>query len=220
MKKLTVLSLVVMLVAVATAGCGTEPSPTPTLEAPTPTPAPSAPTPTSAPPTPTPTSPPSTPESPLSTPGSPLPTPTASTEEGGLAAPFELTSTAFEPGEPIPSQYTCDGDDPRARRASRSSAMTSTRRGGSGSTGCSTTCRPRRVDCRRMSRPRPICPTAAGTGRTAGSGWATAALAHPAARIGTCSGSTPWIRRSTWPLARVKSNCSRRWRDTSWLGRN
>jgi Raf kinase inhibitor-like YbhB/YbcL family protein len=25
--------------------------------------------------------------------------------------PFELMSTAFEPGEPIPPQYTCDGDD-------------------------------------------------------------------------------------------------------------
>jgi Raf kinase inhibitor-like YbhB/YbcL family protein len=25
--------------------------------------------------------------------------------------PFELTSTAFAPGEPIPQKYTCDGDD-------------------------------------------------------------------------------------------------------------
>ena len=25
--------------------------------------------------------------------------------------PFELTSTAFGPGEPIPRQYTCDGED-------------------------------------------------------------------------------------------------------------
>jgi len=25
--------------------------------------------------------------------------------------PFELTSTTFAPGEPIPRQYTCDGDD-------------------------------------------------------------------------------------------------------------
>ena len=113
MKKLTVLSLVVALVAIATSGCGTEPSPTSTAGVPTPTSAPSAPTATSEPPTstPVPTSPPPTSESPLSTPGSPLATPTASTEEGGKAAPFELTSTAFEPGEPIPSQYTCDGDD-------------------------------------------------------------------------------------------------------------
>jgi Raf kinase inhibitor-like YbhB/YbcL family protein len=27
------------------------------------------------------------------------------------ALPFELISTAFEPGEPIPDKYTCDGED-------------------------------------------------------------------------------------------------------------
>jgi len=35
----------------------------------------------------------------------------AASEQGGQAAPFELTSTAFAPGEAIPQQYTCDGQD-------------------------------------------------------------------------------------------------------------
>lgn len=37
--------------------------------------------------------------------------PPASPEEGERAMPFELTSSAFVPGGPIPRQYTCDGED-------------------------------------------------------------------------------------------------------------
>ena len=60
--------------------------------------------PTSAPAAHTPTSAPATLE------------PAASTvpeeeEEGGQIVPFELTSTAFVQGEPIPGRYTCDGED-------------------------------------------------------------------------------------------------------------
>ena len=32
-------------------------------------------------------------------------------EQAAQVASFELTSAAFSPGEPIPEQYTCDGDD-------------------------------------------------------------------------------------------------------------
>jgi Raf kinase inhibitor-like YbhB/YbcL family protein len=40
------------------------------------------------------------------------PSPTASPEkERPAAVPFSLTSTAFAEGEPIPRQYTCDGED-------------------------------------------------------------------------------------------------------------
>jgi len=40
------------------------------------------------------------------------PSPTASPEkERPAAVPFALTSTAFAEGEPIPSKYTCDGED-------------------------------------------------------------------------------------------------------------
>ena len=40
------------------------------------------------------------------------PSPTASPEkERPPAVPFALTSTAFAEGEPIPSKYTCDGED-------------------------------------------------------------------------------------------------------------
>ncbi len=35
----------------------------------------------------------------------------ASPETGGQAVPFELTSTAFTQGDPIPTKYTCDGQD-------------------------------------------------------------------------------------------------------------
>jgi Raf kinase inhibitor-like YbhB/YbcL family protein len=37
--------------------------------------------------------------------------PTAPQEEGGVEMAFELTSTAFAPGEPIPGKHTCDGED-------------------------------------------------------------------------------------------------------------
>ena len=37
--------------------------------------------------------------------------PTAAPEEGSPEMAFELTSTAFAPGEPIPQKYTCDGED-------------------------------------------------------------------------------------------------------------
>ena len=35
----------------------------------------------------------------------------AAPEKGGPAVAFELTSTAFAAGEPIPQKYTCDGQD-------------------------------------------------------------------------------------------------------------
>jgi Raf kinase inhibitor-like YbhB/YbcL family protein len=41
----------------------------------------------------------------------PSPAPTTLMEEGGLAMTFEVTSSAFAQGEPIPVKYTCDGDD-------------------------------------------------------------------------------------------------------------
>ena len=41
----------------------------------------------------------------------PSPTPTALPEKGSQAMAFEVTSSAFGQGEPIPTQYTCDGDD-------------------------------------------------------------------------------------------------------------
>ena len=44
--------------------------------------------------------------SPTSVPEAPAPP-----EKGGQEMPFELTSTAFAPGEPIPQKYTCDGED-------------------------------------------------------------------------------------------------------------
>lgn len=37
--------------------------------------------------------------------------PTTPPETGSQATPFELTSTAFVQGSPIPQQYTCDGED-------------------------------------------------------------------------------------------------------------
>jgi Raf kinase inhibitor-like YbhB/YbcL family protein len=37
--------------------------------------------------------------------------PTAPPEPEEKAESFELTSTAFAPGDPIPSKYTCDGED-------------------------------------------------------------------------------------------------------------
>jgi Raf kinase inhibitor-like YbhB/YbcL family protein len=39
------------------------------------------------------------------------PTPTSVVEEGGQAMAFEVMSSAFAQGEPIPVKYTCDGDD-------------------------------------------------------------------------------------------------------------
>ena len=43
---------------------------------------------------------------------SPVPeAPTATPEKGGREMAFELTSTAFAPGEPIPQKYSCDGED-------------------------------------------------------------------------------------------------------------
>ena len=41
----------------------------------------------------------------------PSPAPTSVVEEGGQAMAFEVTSSAFAQGEPIPVKYTCDGDD-------------------------------------------------------------------------------------------------------------
>ena len=41
----------------------------------------------------------------------PVPEAPAAPEKGGPAMAFELTSTAFAPGEPIPQEYTCDGED-------------------------------------------------------------------------------------------------------------
>ena len=41
----------------------------------------------------------------------PSTTPTALPEKGSQAMAFEVTSSAFGQGEPIPTQYTCDGDD-------------------------------------------------------------------------------------------------------------
>lgn len=38
-------------------------------------------------------------------------TPSVPPEKGGPAVAFELTSTAFGQGEPIPRRYTCDGED-------------------------------------------------------------------------------------------------------------
>lgn len=49
---------------------------------------------------------------PESTPTSVLPASAGTPEkEGEQTMPFELTSDAFAPGEAIPRQYTCDGDD-------------------------------------------------------------------------------------------------------------
>jgi Raf kinase inhibitor-like YbhB/YbcL family protein len=39
------------------------------------------------------------------------PTPTTMPEKGDQAMAFELTSTVFAQGEPIPLKYTCDGED-------------------------------------------------------------------------------------------------------------
>ena len=41
----------------------------------------------------------------------PVPEAPAPPEKGGPEMAFELTSTAFAPGEPIPRKYTCDGED-------------------------------------------------------------------------------------------------------------
>lgn len=41
----------------------------------------------------------------------PGPSPTAPPEKEGPAMAFELTSTAFASGEPIPTKYSCDGED-------------------------------------------------------------------------------------------------------------
>jgi len=41
----------------------------------------------------------------------PVPEALAPPEEGGPERAFELTSTAFAAGEPIPQKYTCDGQD-------------------------------------------------------------------------------------------------------------
>jgi Raf kinase inhibitor-like YbhB/YbcL family protein len=100
MRKLYALFLSVVFLAFAVSGCGSEPSPTGT---------PVAPTATSAPPTPTQAS------TPIATSAPPTPTqastPTTPPEPEEQAKPFELTSTAFDPGNPIPSKYTCDGED-------------------------------------------------------------------------------------------------------------
>lgn len=39
------------------------------------------------------------------------PVPAAPSEQEASTTQFELTSAAFAPGEPIPIEYTCDGDD-------------------------------------------------------------------------------------------------------------
>ena len=39
------------------------------------------------------------------------PSPTAVPEEGGQVMALQLTSSAFSQGDPIPTKYTCDGDD-------------------------------------------------------------------------------------------------------------
>ena len=41
----------------------------------------------------------------------PSPTPTTMPEKGDQAMAFELTSSVFTQGEPIPVKYTCDGED-------------------------------------------------------------------------------------------------------------
>jgi hypothetical protein len=56
-------------------------------------------------PRPSPTPAPETPTSTLAA------APPAAPEEGGQAMPFELTSTALAPRQPIPQRYTCDGQD-------------------------------------------------------------------------------------------------------------
>jgi Raf kinase inhibitor-like YbhB/YbcL family protein len=48
------------------------------------------------------------PEAPTPTPAA---APSAPPEKEGPTVPFELTSTAFAPGEPIPGRYSCDGED-------------------------------------------------------------------------------------------------------------
>jgi len=90
MKKAIFPFLFAALLAFVISGCGPGPSPTPASETPLPTSAP--PTPTSAAPTPT-------------------PAPSALAEKKDQTMPFELTSAAFAPGEPIPRKYTCDGED-------------------------------------------------------------------------------------------------------------
>lgn len=96
--------LLSIALAVVTAGCGPISSLSPT-QAPSPTPASD---PTKAPdPTetssPTPVPEPTETSSPTQTPGP--------TQKGDQAMAFELTSTAFGPGEEIPGTYTCDGAD-------------------------------------------------------------------------------------------------------------
>ena len=138
MNKFLLLFVFVVLVTCAASGCGAEPSPPSSPAAPT---AVASETPTSAP-SETPTS-------------APAETVTAvPAEEGGQTMAFELTSSAFGAGEAIPRKYTCDGDDispplawgdpPRARRVSRSSRMTPTRRWAPGCIGCFSTCQPAR----------------------------------------------------------------------------
>ena len=41
----------------------------------------------------------------------PRPSPMALPEEGGQVMTLQLTSSAFSQGDPIPTKYTCDGDD-------------------------------------------------------------------------------------------------------------
>lgn len=41
----------------------------------------------------------------------PKSSPTALPEEGGQVMTMQLTSSAFSQGDPIPTKYTCDGDD-------------------------------------------------------------------------------------------------------------
>jgi len=84
MKRPILLLLCVTLLAYATSGCGPAPSPPPP---------PDEPTPTSVPPTATPVPP------------TPTPVPLAETP----APPLEISSSAFEPGGEIPTQYTCHG---------------------------------------------------------------------------------------------------------------
>ena len=171
MRKLISLFLFTTFLAFVISGCGPRPSPTPVPEVSTPTPAAA---------------------------------PSAAPEKGGPIMAFELTSTAFAPGGPIPQKYSCDGEDispplqwsdpPQGTQSLALICDDPDAPVAPGSTGCSTTCRPKPVPCRRPSPRTLSCPTAASTARTVGDGWTTMAPVHPAAPIATSSSSTPWIR--------------------------
>ena len=105
MTRLTALCLVLaLLVLWGTAGCGSTGAP----EAPAPAEEPTA----MAEPTSQPEEPASVPSTPTSPPSPPTPAPPAEEAPEPTstpAPPFGISSGAFEPGEEIPVQYSCDG---------------------------------------------------------------------------------------------------------------